>query len=318
MANSFNLFPVMDDNLYSKIGYEINTIELSYYDDGETHDLNVDDCCSVKKQNGVATIEDPRYMWDPETHNLKISKSIKICNPQLLFGENGIATDKSVLGLAMMWISNDSDQRGIVPFCTFTKSDNEVSAVFNKDFKKSQLRGSITLQTAIYLISCDEDPNLTYMAKDSGTILGLLDSLQLLIDGDGSTFPIVTVSEPGEPLWSVFYNKNADPIQDKFDEENVYIKLNDKHPNYDALKVKENFKDSQIFIEVLSSALMVIVQSVKDSLGEEWDAMLSSGDFAPASIAQAVYVFVHDLKWDVSSPTALSVSIRKFFDNKLQ
>lgn len=317
MANSFNLFPVMDDTLYSQIGYKINSIELSYYDDGESHDLDVDDAYSIKNKNGVATIEDPRYMWDPETHNLKISKSIKIENPQLLFGENGIATNKSVLGLAMMWISNNSDQRGIVPFCTFTESDMEVSAVFNKDFKKSQLRGSITLQTVVYLVSCDDMDSLSYMAKDSGTILGSLDNLQLLIDGDGSTFPIVTVSEPGEPLWSVFYNKNADPLQDKFDEENVYIKLNDKHPNYDALKIKENFKDSQIVIEVLSSALMVIVQSVKDSLGDEWDAMLSNGDFAAGSIAQAVYGFVHGLKWNVSSPAELSVSIRKFFDNNL-
>lgn len=317
MANSFNLFPIMDDDLFSQIGYEINAVEISYYDDGEIHDLNVDDIYSMKKRNGIATIEDPRYMWDPETHNLKISKSIKIANPQLLFGENGIATDKSILGLAMMWISNNSDQRGIVPFCTFTKLDNEVTAVFNKDFKKSQLRGSISLQTVIYLVSCDEDTSLTYMAKESGTVLGSLDSLQFLIDGDGSTFPIVTVSEPGEPLWSVFYNKNADPLQDKFDEENVYIKLNDQHPNYDALKVKENFKDSQIFIEVLSSALMVIVQSAKDSLGEEWDAMLSNGDFAPGSIAQAIHGFVHGLKWDVSSPAELSVSIRKFFDNNL-
>jgi hypothetical protein len=52
-------------------------------------------------------------------------------------------------------------------------------------------------------------------------------------------------------------------------------------------------------------------------MGEEWEAMLSNADFAPGSIAQAVYGFVKNLNWDISSPNELSVSIRKFFDNNL-
>lgn len=317
MANSFNLFPILDDELYSRIGYEVNTFELSYYDDNEIHNLNVDDVSCLKERYAVVTIEDPRYSWDPETHDIKISKSIQIKNPKLLFGENGITTETSTLGIAVMWISHDSNQRGSIPLISFDVNDQTVKAVLNYDFKKSQLRGSITLQTVVYLKHSGSDSKITYMAKDSGTILGVLDNIQMLIDGDGSSFPIATVSEPGEPLWRVFYNRNADPFQDRFDEENVCIMLNDQHPQFDKLKVKDSFKESQIFIEVLSSALLVIVQSVKDSVGEEWESLLSSSDLEPGSIAQAINCFANYLKWDVSFPTDLSISIRKFFDNNL-
>ena len=59
---------------------------------------------------------------------------------------------------------------------------------------------------------------------------------------------------------------------------------------------------------------MVIVEAAKDSLGEDWDNVLSGTGFESGSIAEAIYYFVTRLRWDVSSPTKLSASIKEFFE----
>ena len=317
MSNSYNLFPIIDEDLLESIEYQIDDVNLSYFDDGETHNLDVDNLLNLKQKNTVVTIKDSRLVWEPENYELRIIKSITIKKPQLLFGENGITNNDSTLGLAVMWISTKSNQRGIIPFSSFKHDSETVTATFSNIFKHSQLRGSIVLKTVLYL----KEPSITfdfkYMANETGTIVGTLDTIEMLIDGDGSSFPIVTVSKENEPLWSVFYNESADPSTDSFDEENVCIMLNDMHPQFDSLKIKDSFKESQIFVEVISSALMIIIQSVKESVGDDWEAMLSDTEVEPGSIAQAIRGFVKDLNWDVSSPNNLSVSIRKFFDENL-
>ena len=317
MGSSYNTFPVLDNSDVINTDYNINDFEISYTENGETYRLEVDIPSNLKKLFSVVTIKDPRLLWDPETHGIDIVKHSEISNPGVLFGPNGITNEGSVLGLAMIWISSRSDQRGVIPFAEFDKNTEKVNGYFSHSFLKAQLRGSLILKTVLYLKASESTPELKYMATVPGTVLGEFDSLELQIDGDGSSFPIVTVSKPGEPLWSVHYNRNADPLNDPFEEENVCIMLNDSHPHFESLKIKESFKDSQIFIEVLSTALMIIIQSVKDSVGDEWDAMLENGDAAPGSIAQAVISFVKDLQWDISSPGNLSTSIRKFFDNNL-
>lgn len=115
-------------------------------------------------------------------------------------------------------------------------------------------------------------------------------------------------------MWNVYYNDASDPMQDKFESENVEIRLNKAHPNYDALKIESSMIESPLFIEVLSSALMVIVESVKESAGEDWENILEGTGFETGSIAEAVYYFITRLQWDISSPSKTSASIKDFFE----
>ena len=153
-----------------------------------------------------------------------------------------------------------------------------------------------------------------YFAQQTGTILGILEQEEFFIDGNGSVFPIAVIDAPGKALWNVYYNDTADPMQDKFESENVEIRLNKAHPNYDMLKIDSSMIESPLFIEVLSSALMVIVESVKESAGEEWENILEGTGFETGSIAEAVYYFITRLQWDVSSPSKTSASIKEFFE----
>ena len=53
----------------------------------------------------------------------------------------------------------------------------------------------------------------------TGTILGVLDETKVIIDGNGSLFPIHMVSNLTEPLWWVQCNWE-DPTQDSFTDDN--------------------------------------------------------------------------------------------------
>jgi energy-coupling factor transporter ATP-binding protein EcfA2 len=151
------------------------------------------------------------------------------------------------------------------------------------------------------------------------SICGLLDfdGGEIFVDGNGSVFPIGVVNCPGKPLWWVYYD-SIDPLVDPFDEDHVEIKFNSAHPNYEALKIEGSLKESPLFLEVISAALMIIVESVKESASTEWDNILNGNGFERGSIAEAVYYFISKLQWDPASPVSLASSIHTFFDNHLQ
>lgn len=315
MSESFSSYPVLDSSHYIAIGYVSEKPEFSYTENFEEFPLTFD-VSSENLANCSGKITDPRCSWDAETHDLKVSKVCRITSAYCLFGERGVAPSDATLGLALSWISTESDERGIVPFGEITKSDSSATYCASCRFDRGKLRGSLKIQIIVYL----KDPghpqkSEMYFAQQIGTVLGVLDQVEVFIDGNGSVFPIVVIDAPGEPLWHVYFNDLSDPMQDQFGSENVEIRLNKAHPCFDLLKIETSMKESPLFLEVLSSALMVIVASAKECLGHDWNNVLNGEGFASGSIAEAMYYFISKLEWDVSSPAKLSNSIKKFLEN---
>ena len=103
-------------------------------------------------------------------------------------------------------------------------------------------------------------------------------------------------------------------MHDRFDEENIEIRLNRSHPAYESLKIEGSLSESPMFLEVLSSALFIIVTSAKESLGEDWNAVINGESLEPGTIAAAINHFIKKLQWDVSSPAKLAESIKDFIE----
>ena len=314
MSELFSPYPLLGSKHFQMLGYVADKPEFGYVENFEEFPLQLDvSGDGIVSFNGK--LSDPRCSWYPDTHNLRLFRNYRIASAYCLFGEGGIAPTDAVIGLALRWISSKSDERGIIPFGEITRADAGTSYCVDYTFERGKLKGSLKLQTVLYL----KDPKTpraseAHFAQQPGTILGVLDQTEIYIDGNGSIFPIVVIDAPGKPLWHVYYNETADALQDKFESENVEIRLNKAHPNYDALKIENALIESPLFLEVISSALMVIVEAAKDSLGEDWDNVLSGTGFESGSIAEAIYYFVTRLRWDVSSPTKLSASIKEFFE----
>lgn len=93
-------------------------------------------------------------------------------------------------------------------------------------------------------------------------------------------------------------------------------KVNTAHKNYKYLdKTKRTF-DEQLLKEIMASALGVIVTKLKEQ-EDYWDATTSGEDLQNGSVSEAIHYFIDTLEWDVSGPEAMSLSIRKFFDQRI-
>jgi hypothetical protein len=68
-----------------------------------------------------------------------------------LFGPNGIACNNAKLGIALMWTSPDSKQRGVIPIGEIENSQRDLEFELNYEFSEAQLRGSVEFSTIIYL-----------------------------------------------------------------------------------------------------------------------------------------------------------------------
>ena len=314
MSESFSSYPLMNDSIYSAIGYVSDCPEFSYSDDYEEFPLHIE---GGDNHGGsiVGKIKDSRCTWYPDTHNLLLRKTCRFTSAYCLFGTDGIVASSATIGIALRWISSKSDERGIIPFGELSRTDSAIEFTVEASFEKGKLKGSLKLQTVLYLKNPGNPTvNELYFAQQAGVILGVLDQSELYIDGNGSVFPIVVVEQPGKPLWQVYFSDTADALQDSFSSENVEIRLNKANPHFDSLRIESSMSESPLFLEVISSALMVIAESAKDSIGEDWENVLNGEGYESGSIAEAINYFVSRLQWDVSSPVNLAISIKEFFE----
>ena len=319
MSVSFNLYPVLTDEQITSVVPSPATLLFSYNDNGTEQFLQLENK-TEDDYNYSAELRDPKCDWYPETHELLMRRSLKIGDPSLWFGKEGVVPENALIGIAQQWISIKSETRGIIPMGEIRKTDKERDYSVEYRFSKNSLKGSLLLKTIVYLketgtVGKDEQ----FLCTQTGTILGEIDCCEIYVDGNGSVFPIATINDPSQPLWLVYFDDTADPMQDAFDHEHVEIRFNSAHPCYEQLKIESSLKESPLFLEVISSALMIIIDSAKELLGPDWGNVLSGqSNLVHGSIAEAVYYFIVKLGWDDSSPSKLAQSIHSFFDTHLQ
>jgi hypothetical protein len=309
------LFPVVTQDIIDKIGFESSNYEFEYLNDGVRSRLNVEpvDSQSIIKEY---LINDDRCEWTAEQHDLCIRRKLVLNNPGLLFGENRIACKNTELGLALLWTSKTSNQRGVKIISGFKYSNKRLFSELEYTFPSGHLRGSANLQIVLFIKTPGKPTqNEGYLANDSGIILGTLDESKILIDGNGSVFPIVEAYEVSQPLWWVTCDWN-DPIDDSFDEENISICLNKAHVDFPLLKLDEGLKGSPMLLDIIADAIQIIIQKVKES--GSWEAVIKGENLEPGSVAEAVHYFITTFNWDYSSPEKLALTIRRDFDSRIQ
>lgn len=313
MSVLINSFPVLTPEIYQKIGYMPDEYQFSYTNAEGDFPLNSE---PVAFREDVVKLLDERCEWTPDTHQIIISRKLRIGIPVHLFGKNGLAPSNAIIGVAVEWTSKTSNQRGIVKAGSIRREDISPSLDLVHIFLPGQMCGSFSLSTILYIDqpgnpSADEQ----HLANTPGMVLGALDSCCVVIDGNGSVFPIVEVNVPAQPLWWVKCNW-TDPVVDAFDEDNVQICLNSAHKDYGLLQVKDGLKESSVLREVIASALAIIIQKVKDS--EFWEDTLRGNGLTEGSVSQAVHYFITTFEWNHQSPEQLAMSIRQDFDKRFR
>lgn len=303
----------MNSTLFEKIGFFATEYEFSYHKEQTEIPLETKLNDIMNPNSNTLQVYDEDCNWYADVFDLIIRRKLEIRNPSFLFGSRGIAHEESELGIALMWMSKTSNQRGTFQINHFTCGVQSLSFDIEKIFFPGILTGTIDLQTVLYLKKPAVN-NTANFAEDSGIILGILDHFKIIIDGKGSVFPIVEVNEPSQPLWYVKCDW-TDPLIDGFDEENVSLCINRANPNYDSLKIENGLQGSPLFMEVIAGALQTIVQKIV--LSPEWVDIMNGRNIEDGSIGQAVYYFISNFGWDTSTPERLALSIRKDIESRL-
>lgn len=315
MNNEILFHKQLNEKLFMKIGYEAEPYSFSYFYNGITKKMNINQSQEIEHKREQIFIQDEEGIWEPDKYNLIIEKKVYINNPSFLFTENGIAAPDAVLGVALNWFSKSSNQRGITKIGSITRGQNlPFSAELKQVFEKSQLNGEITLEIVIYLEKAAKFQAAWYSSQ-SGTLLGTLDTQLVILDGSGSSFPILEVVAPSMPLWFVTFNF-TDLLTDPFTEEFVCINLNSSHKNFKYIDDKKGDFSAPMLIEVLAAALQVIVQKTLDS--PERENIINGMNLEDGSIGQAVYYFLKTFNWDASSPEKLAETIRKDLESRIE
>ena len=108
MPINITTYPSLNDRIMqqNKVSIDEDSYELAFsYDvieDGEMKNYPLE---KDSKNSLFYQLCDSQGVWTPNTHNLKVSGKFIITNPMGLYGENGIAPQKSSIGLAIRWCS---------------------------------------------------------------------------------------------------------------------------------------------------------------------------------------------------------------------
>ncbi|UTR10187.1 hypothetical protein MM300_20280 [Evansella sp. LMS18] len=313
MNIALNFFPKINENMLNRIGYQATQYEFSYIHDGDVQLLETN---FLDNKGDSIGFTDPRHEWVPEDHNLIIRRTYTINMLNFLFGPKGVANNKAEVGIGIIWSSKSSNNRGTKKIATFSK-DKASPVTFNSEltFFPGELRESINIQTVIFISSPGVPlPGEEHIGNEPGIILGILDNYNIIIEGNGSVFPIVEVNQSSMPLWWVSCDW-TDPQEDSFDEENVRICLNRAHPHFKILNYENGLKDSPMLFDIVASAIQIIIQKVKES--DSWNEIIQGQNLLPGSVGEAVKYFIDTFDWETNSPDQLALTIRKDLESRI-
>lgn len=253
--------------------------------------------------------------WEYGEKGFGLSGNIMLGCPSSLFGPTKLVNSDAELGLALQWLSKQSSQRDTVPLGTITSAtSNDVTIPIDYYFPKDRLFGEVHILIVIYLKKASRS-NVRGQALLPGTILGKFEEWVVILDGSGSTFPIVIVDEPDKPLWFVDFNY-SEPLVEPFDKEYIAIYLNKAHDAFRFVYTPKMKPDQALYIEFLAGALQLILQNLMEC--SDWQDIQEGRNCEEGSIGQVMHYFIKTLNWDFDTPEKLAMSLRKDLETRVK
>ncbi|MES9683258.1 hypothetical protein ABWK22_10115 [Gottfriedia acidiceleris] len=310
MANKVNMYRQYDESMEELLNVSLD-LQFFYLDeDGTKQILNQTEDYEYK-----TILSNDDDSWDYVEKGFGILGNVILGNPSSLFGPLQLVNGDAQLGLALQWLSKQSSQRSIIPLTTITSNtSNDVNIPFEYYFHKNKLFGEVQLSLVIYLKKASRN-NIRGQAQLSGTILGQLDEWVVILDGSGSTFPIVIVNESDKPLWYVDFNY-SEPLVEPFDKEFIAIYLNKAHDAFESIHKPKTKLDIALYVEFLAGAMQLIVQNLMDC--PDWQDIQDGKNCEEGSIGQVMHYFKRTLNWNFDTPEKLAMSLRKDLEIRIK
>lgn len=260
--------------------------------------------------------------WDPCRNELDVRCAITgMRNVRKLFGPGGIAPKSATLALVLEWFSSDSGWRqlGEPAFLRHPESEDPISVQLRLILPANMLRGTGTLSLQLLLVEAGIPESAEGgLASIPGFRFGMLGpDTRIVIDGDGSLFPIVVEALGTEkPLWS-FSQDWCDPFEDEFSVVWLSLSLNLDHADFRKLREHGTQTWNPLFCQVLASWLATFLMELRIALGDEFDNSVAEGRSSSAargSIVDAAASMVRRGNLNCASPGELIRSIQTWMD----
>lgn len=315
--NIFESYPVITPNAIIDLAVN-NSFEVSYKRGDYLCKMNHEKVNELNEKIFIVTC--PNDDWKPNLDNFIVNGRISIKNPNRLFKENKIVEDDAVIGVAIRAYSKDSKINITNPIGELRKSNEElenssVSIGYDVYFKKSELSEKVYLEVFLYLKQ--KSSKNTIFASEIGSILGEIYSFELIIEGNGSLFPIKLFSDKTKPLWTM--DVSYDDLDDELSSRNICLKLNNLHKDFKIIGSNDiNKENVYLWKEILASFFENLFISLDSSeltrICDTNDTVDGSVGKFLQSLAQMFCISKYDIE---NNRPGLSEKIRLSLDNLL-
>ncbi|QRY35698.1 hypothetical protein [Bacillus sp. PDNC022] len=310
MANKISMHRLYNEAMEELLDVSIDFQFFYRGEDGREYVLNQTEDYEYKT---LLSNEDDS--WDYVEKGFGLSGNLKLGCPSSLFGPTQLVNSDAELGIAMQWLSKQSSQRGVIPVGTITSTTlNGLIIPIDYYFPNDKLFGEVYISIVIYLKKASRN-GMHGQSQLPGTILGKLVEWAIILDGSGSTFPIVLVNEPDKPLWYVDFNY-TEPLVEPFDKEYIAIYLNKAHVAFPSIQNPKTKLDQALYVEFLASALQLILQNLMEC--PDWYDIQDGRNCEEGSIGQVMHYFKTTLNWDFDTPEKLAMSLRKDLETRVK
>lgn len=315
--NIFESYPIITPKALIDLSIE-NDFNVSYKRGDYLCKMNHEKISESNDKTYIVTC--PNDDWKPNLDNLIITGRISIKNPNRLFNENKIADDDSTIGVAIRAYCKESKINITNTIGEFRKSytdlsNSSVTLGYDMYFKKSELSDKVCFEIFLYL---KQKGNVTTIfANEVGASLGEIYNFELIIEGNGSLFPIKIFGDKTKPLWTM--DISYDDLDQELSSRNICLKINNLHKDFKILGSNDiNKENIYLWKEILAAFFENIFISLDTS---EVTRICDSNDFVDGSVGkflQSLAQIFSISKYDIeNNRPGLSEKIRLSLDKLL-
>ncbi|MFL0504200.1 hypothetical protein ACH0B5_00505 [Ureibacillus sp. 179-F W5.1 NHS] len=307
-TNQVSLYRKMDKDMADKAGLKVEIPQFSYRSSEGITEIEVG-----KLFDGVLKVNEFDTEWAPSENDLSIKQKFIFNNPSALFGEDGVTMNKNKIGLAVHLHSKTSGFQQKLNFGSIVDSTEKIEIDFEYNFPKNSLRGNLEIDFFLFLQESNETK--PYHAKKVGMTLSEEDlyNLFIVIDGNGSAFPITEFSDKDGPLWILEKNW-IDASEDTFDSSNVNLSLNIVHPLFEQVKNGKLKVSKALMGDIMVQAMSMIIQQVVIIEGNSLEDL---EDTSSNSILAVVKYWVSTFEVDTTSIFTIMNSLRRTLEKDM-
>lgn len=258
----------------------------------------------IESDAGSICLEAEDGNWDSINDGISINF---ICDCNNLHDCYYAAYNDTIIGLCALIYSNESKFRKCVELFNFSKKQNDISINKKINIPSHTITGVLSIELQLF-VKKSGTGNDFGINNNQGAIIGKFGNLDVILSGDGSLFPIVNVSRPGQPLWNFIFDFQ-EPDVDLFVDK-CKLEINTAHKDFKLLDVNSDFFCDRLFIEVMQGTVIQFLSILRD------ENRLSSLDetFLDGTVMQVAKYLVKTHGIKVDSIEAITMSVKDYFE----